>query len=174
MRRLRYINKQPHAQRGVVVIWFALLLPVLLGFTALAVDLACINLARVELQNAADAAALAGVLSVGGPVGGPYSWSNVESDARKVAQSNFVNGAQIHQATIDMGYCTPSSPAAGLHAVDAGGDFPAVRVTIALSSTANGGPLQLFFAPILGIASSDVQASAIAARPTLGHSILVQ
>jgi Flp pilus assembly protein TadG len=173
MTRSRSINKRLHGQSGVVVILFALLLSVLLGFMALAVDVARLYLVQVELQNAADAGALAGALSVSGSAGS-YNWSNVTSDAQKIARSNFANGSKIQQVTIDMGYCTPSSPSAGLHAVDAGADFPAVQVTIDISSTKNSGPLHFFFAPILGTASSDVQASAIAAQTTPGHSILVQ
>jgi Flp pilus assembly protein TadG len=47
-------------QRGVTAILVALLLVVLVGFTALAIDVGHLVLARNELQNAADAGALAG------------------------------------------------------------------------------------------------------------------
>ena len=47
-------------QRGVTAILVALLLVVLVGFTALAIDIGHLVLARNELQNAADAGALAG------------------------------------------------------------------------------------------------------------------
>jgi Flp pilus assembly protein TadG len=180
MTRSRDINKRLHGQRGVVVIWFALLLPVFLGFMALAIDVARLNLTRVELQNAADAAALAGALSVSGSPGS-YNWSNVESDARKMAQKNVANGKLIQHVTIDTNvYWDPSNPASGLHAVDTGTYLPAVQITIEISSTKNGGPLNFFFAPILGIASKDVQATAIAAAKapvapaTAYTSILVQ
>lgn len=162
MTRLRFINTPPRGQRGAVLIWFALLLPVLLGFMALAIDLARLNLTRVELQNAADAAALAGALAVSGTPGS-YNWSNVESDARKLARSNVANGSLIQQVTIDTGYWDASRPAEGLHATYAAGYWPAVEVTLDISGTKNGGPLPLFFAPVLGIASKDVQAIAIAA-----------
>ena len=41
---------QPRRQRGSVILLFASLLPVLLGFTALAVDISRIQLAKQELQ----------------------------------------------------------------------------------------------------------------------------
>jgi Flp pilus assembly protein TadG len=179
MTRSRDINKRLHDQRGSVIIWFALLLPVLLGFAGLVIEVARLNLARVELQNAADAAALAGALSVSGSPGS-YNWSNVESDARKMAQSNSVNGTPIQHATIGTGYWNPSNPTSGLHAVDTGTYLPAVQVTIEISSTKNGGPLTFFFGPFLGTASKDVQATAIAAAKapvapaTAYTSILVQ
>jgi Flp pilus assembly protein TadG len=53
-------------QRGTVVVLFALLLPVLLGFIALVVDLGHGWLTRGQLQNAADSAALAGARDLNG------------------------------------------------------------------------------------------------------------
>lgn len=173
MTQQRSHNKPPHGQRGSVLIWFSLLLPVLLGFTALAIDLARLNLVKVELQNATDAAALAGAFAVSGS-SGSYNWSNVTSDAQKLARSNFANGRQIQHVTIDTGYWDLSNPAAGLHSTETLGYLPAVQVTIDISSTKNGGPLNFFFAPIMGIDSSDIQATAIAAQSASGHSILVQ
>jgi len=52
--------------------------------------------------------------------------------------------------------------------VPATGDLPAVRATVAVSSTQNNGPLPFFFAPILGIDESDIQASAVAVLPSPG------
>ena len=49
-------------QKGTVIVLFALTLTVLLGFTALAIDIGDLYVGRNELQNAADAAALAGAL----------------------------------------------------------------------------------------------------------------
>jgi Flp pilus assembly protein TadG len=47
-------------QRGAVVIWFALFLIVILMFIALGIDMAKLMATRTQLENAADAAALAG------------------------------------------------------------------------------------------------------------------
>ncbi len=152
MTRLRSINKELHGQRGVVLILFALLLPVLFGFMALAIDLARINLSRIELQNAADAAALAGALEYAVSAG---DIEKAKTKAQAQADANVAAGATIN--------CDPVSGAGYVYAV---------KVTI------NSGPMNFFFAPILGIASSnDVQASAIAAvksTSTPVHSILVE
>jgi Flp pilus assembly protein TadG len=154
MARSRFINKRLHGQRGSVIIWFALLLPVLLGFAALAIDLARLNLARVELQNAADAAALAGSHTFADTA----SFSAAQTEAQALVAAN---GAKISDATIE-----PASVSG---------------YTYALKVTIDSGPLNFFFAPILGIASSsNVQATAVAAAKlpvapaTAITSILVQ
>ncbi|MEI8032676.1 MAG: pilus assembly protein TadG-related protein [Chlorobiaceae bacterium] len=168
-------------QRGAVTIWFALFLPVLLGFVALAVDMARINLAKTELQNAADAAALGGarVLTPAGSAlsDKPYNWSAAMAMALTVAQRNYANGAQIHNATIETGYWDITArtfkTTVGTNCV------PAVRATVALSSTLNNGPLTLFFAPIFSFfdhadhTHQDKSASAIAmiASPTGGTGV---
>ncbi len=153
-----------HGQRGGVAILFALFLPVLLGFAALAVDLARLNLTKVELQNAADAAALAGVRSLCDPStvasDQPYNWSAATTTARFVAQCNFANTVRIQAVTIETGYWNLSNPALGLYhpGTPGAGDVAAIRATVAM-------PLQFLFAPILGISGSSVHASAIAVLP---------
>lgn len=46
-------------QNGAVLIWFVLFLPILIGMAAMAVDVSRLAVAKNELQNAADAGALA-------------------------------------------------------------------------------------------------------------------
>jgi uncharacterized membrane protein len=52
-------------QRGALLTTFALMLLVVLGFVGVALDLSRLYNRKVELQNLADAAALAQVLAVG-------------------------------------------------------------------------------------------------------------
>lgn len=71
----------PHASRpGAVIVLVAVLIVVLLGFTVLAVDVGYMYDTRAELQNAADAAAMAAAafLSSGAPL-------DAEEDVRAVA-----------------------------------------------------------------------------------------
>src|SRR5262245_55815407 len=51
-------------ERGVMIIWLALFLLVLIGFGSLSVDVAKLAATRTQLQNAADAAALAGASAI--------------------------------------------------------------------------------------------------------------
>lgn len=174
MTRLHCIDKRLYGQRGIVIIWFGLLLPVLLGFAALAVDVARLNMAKAELQNAADNAARAGALLVPAPVGGGYQFALATIRASQVASRHRVNGVWITDVNIETGYWNLSYPSAAWHTIHVTGDVPAYRVTIAVSATENHGPLQLPFAQVLGFVSSTVQATAIAAQPATGRSILVQ
>lgn len=160
MTHLRSIDRRLHYQRGGVAIWFALLLPVLLGFAALAVDLARLHLVKVELQSAADAAAMGGARSLTDTGGDPFNWAAAEAKALELAQQNVANGAQIQDANIETGYWNLQSRSWSDTSV--AGYLPAVRATIAISDTQNNGPLNLLFAPVLGIADSNVEASATA------------
>jgi Flp pilus assembly protein TadG len=145
------ISKRLHRQRGVVIIWFALLLPVLLGFAGLAIELARINLIKVELQNAADAAALAGAHKYATPADSAAA----KKEARDMAASHYANGDSIRVANI-----TPTVAITGY--------TYAIRVKIALSG------INLIFGPFLGMSSSNVQATAIAGQNAPGHSRLVK
>lgn len=53
-------NRGVRKQRGVIIIWLALFLLMIIGFTSLGVDLAKLATTQAQLQTAADAAALAG------------------------------------------------------------------------------------------------------------------
>jgi Flp pilus assembly protein TadG len=169
MPQSNHVVKWLQGQRGGAAIWFALCLPVLVGFAALAVDLARINTTKVELQNAADASALGGAHSLSNPttavVDQPYNWTAAAATALDVARRNFVNASQIQDALVETGYWNLTNPSLGMRpstGVPITGDVPAVRTTVTLSGTRNNGPLNLFFAPTLGIAERDIQASAIA------------
>ena len=160
MTRLHSIDRRLRFQRGGVVIWFALLLPVLLGFAALAVDLTRLHLVKVELQNAADAAAMGGARSLTDAGGDPFNWAAASAKALELARQNVANGSQIQDATIETGYWNLQSRSWA--DTPGTGYFPAVRATIAFSGTQNNGPLNLLFAPVLGIDDTDVEATAIA------------
>src|SRR6266850_1359843 len=58
MKRVPEVKRAP--QRGVVLIWLAFFMVFMLGFVALGIDAAKMMATRTQLQNAADAAALAG------------------------------------------------------------------------------------------------------------------
>ena len=52
-------------RRGVALVWVAILAMVLIGMLGMAIDAGVVALARQQLQNAADAAALAGAVLAG-------------------------------------------------------------------------------------------------------------
>ena len=174
MTRLHSIDRRLRFQRGGVVIWFALLLPVLLGFAALAVDLTRLHMVKVELQNAADAAAMGGARSLtdaGAVSGEKFNWAAASAKALELARQNVANGSQIQDATIETGYWNLQSRSWSDTFIT--GYLPAVRATIAISGEQNNGPLGLLFAPVLGIDDTDVEATAIAviAAPSGGTGL---
>lgn len=69
-------------ERGAALVWVASALVLLLGFSAMAVDLAWVYLNSSRLQNAADAAALAAVVNA------PGFMTQAQSDAEDAAQAN--------------------------------------------------------------------------------------
>jgi Flp pilus assembly protein TadG len=104
--RTRRTDRQTSARPrecGFVAIWMAMVLIVLLGVAAFAVDLMHAYVVAQEAQNAADAAALGGVIEV------PKSAASADSRARSLAQANGFNSAEVtphasgtNQLTVDV------------------------------------------------------------------------
>ncbi|MHB1140038.1 MAG: pilus assembly protein TadG-related protein, partial [Microthrixaceae bacterium] len=79
-RRVAWAQKSPR-ERGVVLIWFALLLVVLIGFAGFAVDLSNWWFQAERLQRAADAGAHAGVVYMPGDL--PSATTTARAEVRK-------------------------------------------------------------------------------------------
>jgi Flp pilus assembly protein TadG len=171
-------NRRPangSKRRGAVTVLVALLLIPFLGMVAFAVDIAWIVQSRSDLQNAADAAALAGAeqlmngyvqYSLSGQTQQSTIVSTAETSATTYAK-NFasyntaggVSSLTLKDADIQFGFTDASN-----HFTAAPGyaGFPnTVKVTMRLDSQANGA-LKLFFAPIFGMSSTNVNAIAAA------------
>jgi Flp pilus assembly protein TadG len=58
------VSRKHSRQRGAIIVWFALFMMTMLSFAALGIDIAKLAATRTQLQNAADAAALAGASAV--------------------------------------------------------------------------------------------------------------
>ena len=158
-------------RKGAVTVLVAVLMVVLLGCAAMAVDIGHLYVARTELQRAADAAALAGALALGrtsddAPYGDYYRDSeDIYSQAEKYALANKVvgHGVVVNRASdIKIGYLQyPRDLSASLQVVPLDA-CNAVQVIARRDSTSPDGRVRLFFAPIWGINSSNVSASAVA------------
>lgn len=165
-----------HNQHGSVMLLFVLLLPILLGFTAVSVDFSRVLQAKQELQNAVDAAALAGAASlddVGGDV--PYNWTAAAHDARVWIGKNPVSTRVLTDGGVTVGYVRPGDPSQTVHSPSETGwiepfDVPAVQVSLALAVGQNGGPLELLFGALLGHPSKDIHAVATAAAYPPGYA----
>jgi len=135
---------------------------VLIGFAALAVDIAYVFVIKNELQNAADAAALAGSGALYNNEGGP-DWDRAQEQALTTTRLNKVARESIKTAQIEVGYFSESSSGSGgalLLDPDSIDDAAAVRVTIRKSDGNNSGPIRPFFAAIIGTDQVSIGATA--------------
>ncbi len=152
-------------QRGAIAVMVALMLSVMMGLCALAVDLSYGFLVRNELQNAADAAALSGAGSLyrAGPA---PDWGAASQAATEAIELNKSTQVALRDGVVEYGYWNLSGATDAVQAppaIPGPGEVPAVMVTIAREEGQNGGPVELFFARILGIRSVPVKATAVAA-----------
>lgn len=158
-------------RRGNVLALTTVLMVVLIAFVALAVDVGYLLNVRSELQRTADAAAIAACWELVDRDGqaGNNNVTNLTDSARgkavQFAGLNKVGSAAPELAGDDVtvGYMAdPSNPAEPLVAAP-GGMLPnAVQVRVQRTSAQNG-EVPLFFARVLGMDQSAVQAEATAA-----------
>ncbi len=154
-------------QRGIALIWVAILGMVLVGLAGLALDTGYVLVTAHQLQNAADAAALAGANSV------PFSTSQATADAVAMAASNNAAGAAV-QLDAPAGDVIPGTYDRATATFSPGGSNPnAVKVTARRTTGSPGGPLNLIFAPMVGVTSSDVARQAIAMNNPLNAGVLL-
>ena len=146
-------------QRGAVMILFALSLTVLLGFMALVIDLGRTYVVRTELQNAADAAALAGAKDLNQTSAGVTS--AVATAIAMAAKNNFKFSSPvvITIANLSVGSCPDDScmvlaSTVTTDALAAGKTFLKVDIP---SVT-----LTAFVAQVIGIASTSTFGRAVA------------
>lgn len=172
MKRAFYRNS---GRRGAVAVLAAILLVPLLGLLALAIDAGWVALTRNELQNAADAAALAGaeqlmngyvLYNLPGQTnrGGILAAAEASATAaaRQIASSNAAGAVRslvLNDADIEFGFTDAQGNYSSL--ATHGGYPNTVRVVVRRDASANT-PLALFFGRIFGMGSTSVAATAAA------------
>lgn len=168
----RAVHRSARSQRGAVTLISALLLPVLLGAAAFAIDLAWGRVVRNELQNAADTAALAGAHHLDSASPTPTRWSDAQQQALSSVSLNAAAGAVLQQAQVETGYWNPHDSAPRLiplpHTPTAQ-EVPAVQVTVRKAQGLNGGPVNTFVARLWSVQGMAVSARAVAARVAPGR-----
>lgn len=151
-------------RRGAVAVQVAVSLTVLLGFTALTVDVGHLYNVRAELQRTADAAALAAVVELGGgqsdtlamqaarQTAGSYASANAVLKQAIVLEEQDITFGQAYVASGDTKYTFEPTET-----------FPnAVRVRVRRTADSPNGAVPLFFARILGVSETDLTAQATA------------
>ncbi|TMQ72423.1 MAG: hypothetical protein E6K81_07485 [Candidatus Eisenbacteria bacterium] len=140
-------RKHDPKARGVIILWFAFFLMLMLGFLALGIDVAKLMATRTQLQTAADAAALAGISAMS-PVTGTVVQDAAILRAQDASTHNkaFRNDAQpVTLLAGDISFPTTRS----------------VKVTVRRDAS-TGGSMVTHVAQVLGILSLDVSATATA------------
>ncbi len=149
-------SKSKKQRRGAIAVLTALLMILMVGMVAFAVDLGYLALAKTQLQAAADSAALAGAAA------SSLSASGMQQVAQTAANYNQVAGRQVQLNTNDVQIGTWNSTTGTFTPVTGGGTSTAVKVTVRADAN-DGGAVPLFFGKIFGISSVNQQATAIAA-----------
>jgi len=166
-------SRQIAARRGAIVVLAALLMVVLMGLLAFAIDIGKLYVARGELQRTADAAAIAaawslidpGVLT--GSISSAQTYSVARQKAQQLARLNqiLLQSPELAEEDISFGYMAdPTSPdcpfdTSGLYASNA------VRVIVRRTSERNA-EIPLGFARIFLRNSVPLTAEATAALIT--------
>lgn len=155
--------------RGSAALWFLFTLPLLLMFGAFAVDVPRFFAVSHELQNAADAAALAGAgaLTTGSSV---PNWTAAAASATAAVPLNVSDGVKLSTGTVKTGYwdVAASSPtlvapsAVTLPAPSGHMPEPAVQVTVTRDASTNGGLVTLLLGALLGVPSTSDSATSVA------------
>ena len=162
---MKKIKRSPTSQKGAVSVLVALTLPLLLGVGALAVDLAYLHVVRNELQNDADAAALAGARKLYKQGASGLNWLAAEASATKAIGLNRAAGHELVDGDVATGYWDTTQNTKVLQdpSMRPGpSDAPAVQVTLGKTDTQNKGPVQTFLASIWGVFAKPVRVTAVA------------
>lgn len=148
--------------RGISLIYAMISMTALTGFVSLAVDLGRVQVAKTELQQAADAAAMYGAAGMSQGV------ATVKSRVAAAAADNKVDGTTLaidQTNDIEFGVWDPGTRTFTVLTGSAQSSATAIRVT-ARRSAARGTGVPTFFGRIVGMNTVDAKAVAIAAR---GH-----
>lgn len=149
--------------RGAVAAITIIMMVVIFALLAIVVDLGHLMLVRSQLQNAADAGALAGAGALS-----PYSstgpnWTAGQAAAIATVQANKADTLTLVEPAGNVTYGTWNTTTGAFSTnttLDAT-DVPAVKVTVQKNATSNG-PVHLTFGQIFGISTVNVAAHATA------------
>lgn len=147
--------------RGMAYIWVAVILLVLILFVGLALDLAKVFFAIHQLQNASDAAALAGARVV------KISQDEARQYAIDIAALNYADGQNV-QLLINGGNLADGDIVVGRYDLKTSiftvttQAANALKVVARRTDTSPGGPVGLIFGPIINFHTCNVSRYAIA------------
>lgn len=159
-------NLRRPAGRGVAVVYMALVMLVLIGVLGLAIDTGYVFLTAHQLQNAADAAALAGADEVA------FNTVQASSDAMAEASKNSAAHAPVTLAAANDVFVGNYNRDTSTFTADMS-PYNACKVIARRTTGSANGPLNLLFAPIFGITTAEVSRQAIAMNSRLEPGVLL-
>ena len=150
MKRTR--SKQA-GERGAILVHVAVAMVGLIGFSALSVDYGVLWVSRRQAQNAADAGALSGAISLA--FVDQTDQTLARNSALAVAQQNTIwdSAPDVLAGDITFPTCPPGAP---------GVPDTCIKVDVFRNQRSGGNPLPMFFGQILGLTNQGVQATATA------------
>jgi Flp pilus assembly protein TadG len=155
-RETNTLGRRAESARGAILIHVGIAILVLMGLSAFVLDQGVLYLARVQAQNAADAGALAGATGLALDNALDFTPTGPASvAANRAATSNTVFGdvatptVQILNITAPPWCDNPNFPTC-------------VQVNVYRDGTHTSAALPVYFAPIFGVISQGVQATATA------------
>ena len=171
------MNNRFARQRGAMLVTSSLFMIFLIGLAAVVVDVGHMMTARNALQNAADAAALAGASCLtrsSAPSGqdctstpsASLNWAMAKTKAELTIRLNHVDGVSLVDGTVTTGYKNMAGTPADLQAITLSPvgayDKPAVWVQLRKAPGSNGGPLQMLMSNLYGASGLSMTVTAVA------------
>ena len=154
-------NRRRRQCRGVIAVLTALMILILAGMVAFAVDYGYLLKVRTDMQRAADAAALAAVQDLIPAADGTQDLARARATARDFAERNLGDPSfRIADADIEIGRFDPGTVYSNVTLLNSG-TLDAVRVTLRRDGAINP-RVSLFFARALGQQTAPAMASATA------------
>ena len=153
-------HKHKRQRRGSFVVLSAFMTTIFVAALSFSIDYGVLTKERTDLQRAADAAALAGVLELARSGSTVQDLGAARNVVRAYVASNIGSPFNVADVDIEIGRFDPSQIYSNLVLLDTG-VFDAIRVTLRRDGT-NNPRVPLAFAPILGMQSVSVTVTAAA------------
>ncbi len=161
-------KRDPGARDGQILPLFAAVMVVLLTFCVLTIDVGRMVTARAQLQNAVDAAALAGASQLVGFVDEDAK-DAADAEARRLAAANIVLSTPLTLGADDVqfGRYVPGPPPGFIpeSELPSGSLVDSVKVTGRRTADSPDGDIPLLFGGLFGISASAQEVRAIATQP---------
>lgn len=159
-------------ERGAVAIIVAVFLLAMIGTAAFAIDVGRWFVVKNELQNAADAAALAGAGHIYPPIATGPNWASATTEGTGAISLNTSEKVVLSDGSVTPGYWDFTNRTFDSTTAKTPGtnDLPALRVTVDRKDGANSGPMLTSFGRIFGTDTMDASATATAVVAVPGQA----